>query len=353
MKCLNRGTVRSITINNGKLKTWNQTSITGAEPLLFSEPLTTICSTKSIELSHIQTLFKKYNSIFNENQGNDDLYQTTKTAFDTFTKLGNNEGPQTIASCFDDFVTSYGHYVKELDSDRSFNASDFSDTRDSNISDRDSRVIRQLLKQNGVLSPTHLPMKNYTEKYEQFNTVSDALFNNISISNGNGGTWQSKEILELIKTNFIHNTTNKIKSDANISVKNLKSKFGLENDSDNASIERVRCILLIKLNYDDILNKLTEKDVKISEDVVDLGSDIYSILKLMRKSNDLEDKKISSLFLNNLFNNSSLFTGYERVNRELWKQKDHDFEISYEENRCAEEKKTILLGALFLKAYPA
>ena len=50
-------------------------------------------------------------------------------------------------------------------------------------------------------------------------------------SNGNGGTWQSKELLELIKTNFIHNTTNKIKRDANISVKNLKSKFGLENDS--------------------------------------------------------------------------------------------------------------------------
>ena len=93
-------------------------------------------------------------------------------------------------------------------------------------------------------------MKNYKEKYEQFNTVSDALFNKISISKGNGGTWQSKEILELIKTNFIDETTNKIKSDANISVENLKSKFGLENDSDDESIKRLRCILLIKLNYE-------------------------------------------------------------------------------------------------------
>ena len=65
-----------------------------------------------------------------------------------------------------------------------------------------------------------------------------------------------------------------------------------------------------QLNYEDILNKLTEKDVKISEDVVDLGSDIYSILKLMRKSNDQKIKNIK-LFLNNLFNNLH-FTGYER-----------------------------------------
>ena len=96
MKGLNRGTVRSITINKGKLKTWNQTSSTGAEKLSFFDPLTTIYSSKCIELKHIQDLFKKYVSIFNKDQGNDDLYQKTKTAFDTFTKLGNNVGPQTF-----------------------------------------------------------------------------------------------------------------------------------------------------------------------------------------------------------------------------------------------------------------
>ena len=43
----------------------------------------------------------------------------------------------------------------------------------------------------------------------------------------------------------------------------------------------------------------------------------------MRKSRNLNKQKEAPVFLNNLYKKSSLFTGYERVNRELWEEKDH------------------------------